>query len=262
MPVHDDWLRITPYELALPGRDFVDRHFPAIVEELEARGGDPGDPGAFVLLAAAGAALKEIRGESEDAVLIHQHGLLLYHGWHLWRAEEPLFLLGEDGARGVMGPGEATPGWAAAPNPVAGYVQFPQHLVWIRQGEGERPESVDGLFWAPCSGDTISLLYISGVIRDRPGFSVVPLPLLPLGELGRWADVKVRDGEEDFRTTLPGGELETLHSLETGGEAVKLAARVLRLLEGGAGAPQTSPREPGEGSHPVPSMLEWRLIGG
>lgn len=262
MPVHDDWLRITPYELAIPGRAFVDRHFPAIAEELEAREGNPGDVGAFVLLAAAGAALKEIRGEEEDPALIHQHGLLLFHGWHLWRAGEAVFLLQESVARQVLGGDPAVPGWTVPPEPVAGYVQFPQHLVWIRQGEGERPESVDGFFWAPSSGDTLSLLYISGVIRDRPGFSVVPLPVLPRGEVGRWADVRVRDEGDDFATTLPGGEMEGLRSLETGGEAVKLAARIFRALEAGAGPAQGSPRDAGEGSGPVPSMLEWRRIGG
>jgi len=261
MPVHDSWLRVTPYELALPGRGFVDRHFPAIAEEVEARGADPGDPGAFVLLAAAGAALKEIRGESEDAALIHQHGLLLFHGWHLWRAGEPLFLLRESLARRVLGEDPVVPGWTVPPEPLAGYVQLPQHLVWIRQGEGERPESVDGFFWASSSGDTLSLLYISGVIRDRPGFSVIPLPALPRGELGRWADVRVREDGEDFATTLPGGELEGLRSLETGGEAVKLAARILRRLAGDSGPAQESPREPGGGSHPIPSSLEWRCIG-
>lgn len=262
MPVHDDWLRITPYELAIPGRAFVDRHFPAIAEELEARGGDPGDAGAFVLLAAAGAALKEVRGEDEDPALIHQHGLLLFHGWHLWRAGEPLFLLREGAARRVLGEDPAAPGWSVPSEPAAGYVQFPQHLVWIRQGEGERPESVDGFFWAPSSGDTLSLLYVSGVIRDRPGFSVVPLPALPRGEVGRWADVRVRDEGEDFATTLPGGEMEGLRSLETGGEAVKLAARILRALEGTDSASRRSPKEPSGPGQPVPSMLEWRELGG
>ena len=270
MPVHDGWLRVTPYELAVPGRVFAEKHFAAMGEEMDTRGVDPGDPGSFVLLGATGAAIREIRGETEDPGLIHQHGVLLFHSWHLWKGGERLFLLSEAGARGLLGPLPSAPGWEPRLEIPAGYVQFPQHLVWIRQGEGERPESVDGLFWAACSGDTVGLLYISGVIRDRPGFSVIPLPPVPRSELGRWADSSVREEGKDFGTTLPGGELEELHSLESGGEALKLGARLLRRIEAlepgepeiaaGGENPDVGEGGPEPGRGPIPSRLPWRRI--
>jgi len=40
----------------------------------------------------------------------------------------------------------------------------------------------------------------------------------------------MRQAGPDFETTLPGGELEGLYSLETAGEALKLVARLFQYL--------------------------------
>lgn len=261
MAHHDAWLRLTPYELALPGRAFVDRHFPVIGEEAEARGVDPADPDRFVLLASAGAALREIRGEEEEGERILQHGALLFHAWHFWRERERIHLLTTSAMEALLD--EALP--EGLPPPAlpsgAGYVQFPQHLVWARAGEGDRPESLDGFFWTRSAAGNLSALLVAGIHRERAGFSVVEVPPLPFADVGAWAGLKVREGEPDFAPTLPGGELAGLRSVETGGEVLKLVGRVLRRLGPGEGEEERSPPEEEVGpGGPIPSRLPWRRV--
>ncbi len=268
MPLHDAWLRVTPYELALPGRAFVEEHFPLIAEEAEKRGVDPSDPGRFVLLGAAGAALQEIKGESDDPELIRQHGALLFHAWHLWRNGERIALVPVERVRAVVEEKGGMEGWTPRLPVPAGYVQLPQHLVWVRAGEGDTPESLDGFFWTRSAGDTLSILLVAGIQRDRAGFSVVEIPPLPLAGAGEWLRLRGRETGTDFTPTLPGGELSGLYSVETGGEAVKLAARLLRALESSdrwATEPpeerQRSPEDEESGSAaPVPSRLPWTPV--
>lgn len=265
MALHDAWLRVTPYELAIPGRAFVEQHFPAIAEEAEARGVDPSDPDRFVLLASVGAALQEVKGASDDPELIRQHGVMLFHSWHLWRQGEWIVLAPVDRVREVLAASPGQGGWKPRLPVAAGYLQLPQHLVWVRAGEGDTPESLDGFFWSRCAGNTLALLLVAGIQRDRAGFSVVEVPPLPLGDAGEWLRLQGREEGEDFASTLPGGELSGLYSVETGGEAVKLASRLLRRLEGSeswgqepASGRQRSPgdEESGPGA-PIPSRLPW-----
>ncbi len=231
MPIHDDYARITPYELALPGRDFAEDHFGAIGEEARRRGVDPEDPGAFVLLANAGRALREIRGEADDPALIHQYGLILYHAFGFWRSGEPLCLVDTALARHLAEPGPAASSWEPRVKERAAYVQLPQHLFWTRPDPEGPPESVDGFFWSLAPGDRIHILLASGIRGDRAGLSVLPVPGVPLAEAATWMVEDAREGGGDFRSTLPGGDLESLHSIETAGEVLKLAARVLAWLD-------------------------------
>lgn len=267
MPLHDDWLRVTPYELAIPGRAFVEENFPAIAREAESRGVDPADPGRFILLASAGAALQEIKGESDDPELIRQHGALLFHAWHLWRHGERIVLAPVERVRALVEGKVGSEGWEPRLPVPAGYLQLPQHMVWVRAGEGDSPESLDGFFWTRSAGDTLSLLLVAGIQRDRAGFSVVEIPPLPLAEAGEWLRIRGREGGKDFAPTLPGGELAGLYSVETGGEALKLAARVLRHLEAAEGwgtdlaGQERSPGDDDAGpGAPIPSRLHWGRV--
>jgi hypothetical protein len=58
---------------------------------------------------------------------------------------------------------------------------------------------------------------------DRPGFSVVPAGGV-LDDVPHWAAVDARPGGRDFETTLPGGEMDRLYSVETTAELLKLAS--------------------------------------
>lgn len=306
MPPHDAYARRTPYELLLPGPEFAEERFPRIAEEAEARGADLDEPGGFVMLAAVGEALREIRPREEEAESIHRYGALLFHAFHFWRAGRPLYLVtthvarylveagagasgeprasaadegavdggaadggegdggegdGGEGDGGAAGggsdPGSPPGGRPALPGP-AGYLQLPRHLFW---SAGDPPEPVDGLFWSAGEGG-LSLLVVLGIRPDRPGFSVVTVPTLPPGELGKWAGMDVREDGEDFRTTLPGGDIENLYSLVTAAEAVKLAARAFGYLEANPDA--LEPREPTgppeEAEAPPPSELPHHRV--
>ncbi len=156
------------------------------------------------------------------------------------------------------GPEEGT--WTPSLPTPAGYVQLPQHLFWLGGGEGPPPESLDGLFWSAPGGEEVSLLVGMGIRRDRPGLSVIPLPTLPLSAAGQWASMDVRSGGADFRSSLPGGELEHLYEVQAGAEAVKLAMRVFWYLDAFPGSVKEG--VPGETRHgePRPSGLAYRRI--
>lgn len=278
MAVHDAYARLTPYELAIPGREFAETHFAEIETEAETRGFDLLDPEAFVMLAAAGAALREIRGEEDDPGLIEQYGALLFHGFHFWRSAEALYLCDLRTVRYLV---ESDPGigrWKASVPSSAGYVQLPRHLFWARSDEEGPAEPLDGFFWALSASDTLSILAALGMRDDRPGLSVVPIDPVPLAEVAEWAAAEVREEEgRDFESTLPGGDLDRLYSVVTGGELLKLAALVLWYLEsfpedvgekeGGKAGPEKKEEGTSEGREtedgpegPLPSSLRFRRI--
>ena len=69
----------------------------------------------------------------------------------------------------------------------------------------------------------LHVLIALGVRPDRPGFSVVPAS----GVLDRephWAEIDAREQGADFETTLPGGELDRLYSIENAAELLKLTS--------------------------------------
>jgi hypothetical protein len=276
-PAGDAWARLTPYELGIPGRAFAEENFAAIAREAEARGVDPSDPGAFMLLGEVGRVLNELQGGERGADALQRFGAFLFHAWHMHRAGEPLLLLERETVRHLV---EGWPGapadWEGALPAEAGYLQLPRHLVWTQPDPEAPPEDLDGIFWVRSAGETLSLMAALGVRPDRPGLSVVPLPPFPLKDAPGWLDAKVRDEGEgvDFETTLPGGELDRLYSLVAAGELLKLAARAFAHIDRNPsvlGAEERAPRQ-GEGSgaderaRPAPqgtrpSLLPFRRIG-
>jgi hypothetical protein len=264
MPVHDAYARITPFELLLPEEEFADKRFPAIGEEAKEREADLTDPERFALLSEAGAILRTIRGPDDDPQLIHQLGILLFHAFHFWKQGLPFFQV-ETGVMRYLtetGPGEGD--WAPSLPGMAGYVQLPQHLFWV-PGQGEEPaESLDGFFWSTPEGENLSVLVAMGIRKDRPGLSVVPLPTLPISSAADWASLQVRPEGGDFRSSLPGADLENLYSIEAGAEAIKLVMRVFWYLDvfPGSVVAGTPASEGPEG--PQPSVLDARrvILGG
>lgn len=269
MAIHDDYARITPYELAFPDLAYAEERLVAVEEEARARDEEEAlaDPGRFVMLAEAGRTLQEIRGREEDPALIQQYGVLLYHAYHFWKSGRPVYLLGTHAARYLVEAGPEPGEWSpSVPRPGA-YVQLPRHLFWARTLEEGPVEPLDGFFWSlPEEGD-LSVLVALGIRSDRPGLSVVPLPTVPLEGAAEWSTTQVREEGEDFETTLPGGELERLYSVETAGEVLKLVARVLWYMDTAPGA--VGHEEPGAGDggagdaegEPAPTSLPSRRIG-
>ena len=256
MPFHDEYLRRTPLELAFPDAEAAGARMAEIAREVEARNVDVGDPGAFAMLASVNGLLKEMVGEAAPADEILRFAVLLFHAYHHHRAQAPTLLVTTPVCRYLVGgPGD---GGAPAPPAPAGYAQLPRHLFWI-QGDAEAPaEAVDGFFWS-AAGDAFHVLLAVGMRDGRPGLAVVPLPEAPLAEVATWARETIRPSGNDFATTLPGGELEGLHSFVAAGEVLKFAARLFAYLAAVPGA-VTSGAPGGEGDGPAPSSTPYRRV--
>lgn len=274
MRIHDRYARVTPYEMALPGRAFAEERFGLIRGEADRRGADIWDPGAFSMLDETRRAIADIRVEDDNPVLFVQYGVILFHAFHFWSAGEHLYLLGNEAARQVTraGPPSGPDDRAFAAPSRAGYAQLPHYLFWARPEAGGPAEALDGFFWAQSPARRLHLMVASGMRADRPGLGVMPVPEIPAEDASRWAAATVRERGDDFASTLPGGE--ELCSIETLGEVVKLAGRLFWQLERGllrAGAP-TKGGEAGSGASagaieagtpsraPLASTLPWRPI--
>ena len=309
MAIHDDYARLTPYELLLPDPGFPDERFSSIGDEALERGVDTGNPAAFVMLGAVQGILADLREEDVDPKSAHDHASVLYFTYHMWLAGPSVVLVQGSTMRGLMAEtspetspadnsGEAAEGageptdeaWTAALLERAGYVQMPQHLVWLEEGdaggsgdppspepaephpaepaggEASPPESVDGFFWSADRGGILNLALVTGVRPDRPGYGIVPVPAQPLSALPAWAAGPAREGGGDFTTSLPGAELDGLLGLRTPAEVFKLAALLLHRLtrEHAPASGQTAAPPPPGGQPaptvPPPSALPWTAL--
>jgi hypothetical protein len=224
----DHPLRVTPYELVFPDGEAAGELFREIREEAAGRAVDPGDSGAFLMLAQVGRILRELAGGAPPEALVPTFGPFLFQAFHFHAAGTPAYLVEMATLRYLL-EADAAPGdWTGGFPSRSGYLQLPRHLVWARPGgDGAPPEALDGLFWTRSPSGIVDLLAVSGIRGDRPGFSVLPVPPLQGGEIRGWLTRAGREEGEDFATTLPGGELDRLYSVETAGELVKLAARIL-----------------------------------
>lgn len=262
MVARDAYARVTPYELAFPDRALAEERFSRVVDEAEEASGDEPlhDPGRFLRLVSVSRTLAELRPADEGSERAHRHGVLLYHAFHFWRAGEPLYLLTVHAARYLVESGPARAPAVRPPGP-AGYLQLPRYLFWSRPTDEESPEPVDGFFWAAPGDGRLSVLLACGIRGDRPGLSVVPLPTLPLADGPEWLESPARPEGEDFSSTLPGGEMDRLYSLETAGEVLKLVARFFLHLESVPGAAvEEEPLEAAE-EGPRPTGLPYRRVG-
>ncbi|MDE2982844.1 MAG: hypothetical protein OXU74_16760 [Gemmatimonadota bacterium] len=304
MATHDAYARLTPYEMLLPDDGFPDRHFAAIGEEAAERGVDAANPAAFVMLGAVQGALAELRAEDASPESANDHGSVLFFAYHLWRTEGTVVLAQQKTMRGLLS-GESEPQseihkslWEKEPGGRAGYVQLPQHLVWLEEARndpqegrdvsqetrndaeagrnvsqetrGNPPESVDGFFWFGDSHGALHLTLVAGMRSDRPGFAVVPVPPLSLDSLPDWAAGPAREGGRDFATSLPGAELDGLLGIRTPAEVFKLAAlllgRMARERPEASPPPEVGHRDPGTpedppaAAGPRPSALPYATL--
>lgn len=260
MPIHDHYARVTPFELAFPDREEAAATLERIDAEAEAAGGVD-DLQAFMLLGSVGGFLRELRPAEAHGEAMHQYASLAWQTWRFHRAGRPLWLLETGAARYLV---DGAPSTEAPPLPaVSGYLQLPQHLFWVTPRPDAPAESVDGLFWHRSGKDVLHVLLAMGIRGDRAGLAVVPVADAPWKDAARWMEASVRPEGKDFATTLPGGELEGLYSLQTAGEALKLLARAFSYLDGWPEAVvEREPTDPGavpDGA-PVPSRLPARHI--
>lgn len=260
MAIHDRYARLTPYELLFSDPEEAGPLLERIDSEARAAGGVD-DLQGFMLLGSVGAFLRELRPSEAHGQAMHQYASLAYHAWRFHEAGRPFWLLGTHVSRYLV---DGAPSRSAPPLPAeSGYLQLPRHLFWVGGSHEEVPEPADGLFWNRSEGGVLHVLLAMGVREGRAGLGVVPVADAPWSDAGRWLEATVRPDGDDFATTLPGGELEGLYSLETAGETLKLLARAFSYLEA---YPETSlrreptaPDEVGEGE-PAPSRLPCHHI--
>lgn len=165
--------------------------------------------------------------EPDDRDAIRQYGRLLYHAFHYWRARKPTRRVDEEGLRWLLDDVTTVGEWSLNPPSSSGYLQLPRNLVWAEPAPGLTPEPVDGFFWTHVEPEDepplLHVLLVLGVRPDRAGFSVVPATGV-LDTETHWAEVDARPGGTDFETSLPGGEMDELYSIETAAEVLKLAS--------------------------------------
>ena len=266
MPTHDAYLRRTPLERFLPDADFGQRHYVAIAAEAEQKGIALDDPGAFAMLEAATAALDEVRHAEDPPETLARHALVLFHAFHLEAQGAPAFLIEAALVRALvdrepweLGGVPSAP--HADPLPAACYLQLPQHLVWVRaEGDDAAPASIDGFFRTLTADGRMHLLPVVGLLEGRDGFTVLPLPGLPLSDAPMWVTATMRQDSADFSSDLPGAEHEGLYEVRTAGEILKLVARLedwLRQYPTALGADAIASDET---LRPAPSALRGRRL--
>lgn len=234
MSLHDAYARTTPFEIAFPDEGALERLTTEVLEEASARGLDPSHLGAFVTLGAVAEFVHALRPEQDPSgAALHPYGALVFHALHFQRAGRPVYLLETAVARELV---EDVPGGEPRVPTTAGYLQLPQHLFWMDGWGDGAPESVDGLFWSASESDVLHVLPVAGVLPERPGFRALPLPEAPMDDAPGWLEAQMRQGGDDFASSLPGHDLDRLYAVETAGEVLKLLGRFFAYLDAGAGA--------------------------
>ena len=222
MSLHDDYTRITPFEVAFPDRARLEALAATAAEEASSRGADATVLDEFVGLASVGAYLGELHGKDEPRVALLDYGRLVFQAVRFVAAGCPVFLLEAGAARRLVAAAPAGEPVLLAP---AGYVQLPQHLFWTGAGADGAPESLDGMFWTATRAGTLHVLAIAGMRPDRPGFGTLTLPDAPLEHAREWMHASVRESGRDYASSLPGAALDELYGIEAAGELLKLLAR-------------------------------------
>lgn len=265
--------RQSPYRLVFGAESMDDRLFPPIAEEAEARDQPLDDPDRFLFLSSVGQLLQAIaagddagyedegheddggtgeppgepdadeavassRDADEDDDALRQYGRLLYHAFHYWRDHKPTRRLDEEAVRWLLDDVSSVGDWSLSVPASSGYLQLPRNLIWAEPAPGLTPEPVDGFFWRYVEPDDeparLHVLLVLGVRPDRAGFSVVPATGV-LDHEDHWADIDARPDGTDFETTLPGGEMDELYSIETPAEVLKLTSLCFWKLDPAVG---------------------------
>lgn len=276
MPIHDAYLRRTPLERFLPDAGFGQRHYAAIRSEAEAKGITLDDPGAFAVLEAATVALDEVRQPDDPPETLARHALVLFHAFHLEALGAPSFLVETALVRALIESEPWQPGGLAVGEggasgrdrgevgdrlPAACYLQLPQHLVWVRaDGDDAAPASIDGIFSTRTPDGRLHLLPVVGLLEGRDGFTVLPLPGLPLSDAPTWTTAAMRQDGADFFSDLPGAELEGLYEVRTAGEVLKLVARLDDWLRECGDTLAADALTPDETARPAPSALRGQRL--
>ena len=177
---------------------------------------DPASRDAFLMLAPAGALLREMMAPEAPAEAVHAYGALLHALYLLWDAGWPVVAL--DGASLDRALADPAPLRRPPVAPGITYVQLPARAVWAQPAPEAAHEPLDGCV-VTLSAASIGVLAVLGFRDDREGFTTIeaaaPLPLD--------APPPRPDGAAPFTSTLPSGSRAGLRSVATRQELLALA---------------------------------------
>jgi len=244
--------RLTPYELAFGEAGFEEEVFPRLAEEAEVRGTDSGHRDEFVLLEAAGRAVRAVVPDEAGAETLEQYRLLLFHAFHFWRFGCRMYALEAAPARYLVEAAPTLEGWELALPHRSLYLQLPRNLFWSSITPDATPEAVDGFFVTTTRGsdpvgpayDRLEAVMVLGVRPDRAGFSVIPFDTtVGEGIPAAWAEARGREEGEEFANILPGGDISGLYSILTVAEMTKFLGRAFWYID--RHPESLTPRQPG-----------------
>ena len=165
MTLHDSYARFTPYELAFPNLDHLEELILGVEEEAKNQGLDLSNLNTFFAMGHVDAFVREIQGPDALPETIYQYVTLVFHAVHFNQAGCPIYLLSENVARDLL---ENHPGGQPTPPESSGYIQLPQHLLWMSGADSDTPESIDGVFWVLSNRGILHSLLVAGLRPDRP----------------------------------------------------------------------------------------------
>ena len=221
--------RATPFTLVFGS--LAAEHFPGIAAALEHAGATSADRDAFVLAQPVAALLQRLVPADAPAEALEAYVRLLHHAYRHWTAGGWVYQISDAALERAAG-GGAVSGHLAHP---ALYLQLPERRVWRTPGPGETPEPLDGMFVTETTvPGAIAVLAISGMHRQRPGFSAVAVDGRADQDDPAGAELLVEltrdDGSAPFAPLLEGGAAAGLYSLANVGELLLLTTRLIAGL--------------------------------
>lgn len=209
--------------------------FPALRDETAQRHGDGADRDTFLLLAHAGAALKQMLPDDAESAALDQAAELLWQSWRLWDTGLRMYVLSDAATARLTAPEYSTARWRFAA-PAAAYLQFPHQRLWARVAAGAAYEPVDGCFVCardlPNGAHELRILAVLGLRAERPGVSLI-MHHATINDAGlaERAAHPWREGAAPFTNAIPGGERMGYQTIATVNELEALVLRAFHLLE-------------------------------
>jgi hypothetical protein len=215
--------RITPFELVFDSA-VLGQRFSGITQAVKQRQADATRRDDFARLDDVARLVKELVPDDADAATLDRSLEFIYHCYHFWHADCPLYVVEEPLVRELVEVAPDLTAWQPRPPAAALYLELPRNLLWAAGTAGGPPEPVEGLFVRAGDGSEVDCLIVMGMRAGRPGFSVAgaSAAVEELGEL---------DEPGAFRSEIPGAQLAGLYSLSTPSEALTLALRILWYLD-------------------------------
>jgi hypothetical protein len=209
--------RPTPFDLVFG--DSADQIFSNIRDALGQPETEPRDRDAFLMVREVVALLRDLRPEEGLGEGIDQLAALVHQSYLFWVAGCPTVELPAEHLADFLA---ASPREMHEPaEPPAYYIQLPARRVWAETVSGTPSEPLDGCFvHVSPDGESLRVLGVFGLQRERPGFTVVEVA-------GPRPVALVRpDASPLFSPTLPGGAAAGLYSLVGEEELLELGWRI------------------------------------